>query len=190
MSVARSTAKTSGGMNMESVEPPKLNPSSTSTPSPGARILIVVLGGNDQVKRAHAAANLHQHKDESTIFLTGTPSECQEMFHTLLADHMIESDIIVDPRARNTRDNAHFTDLQIRKAPWEHVWVVTSDFQLPRAAFLFRRILNKKRGPLHFVGVNTRQSMKTRMRQAWIEGVKWVFDAYQLFVQNPNWSDE
>ena len=51
-----------------------------------------------------------------------------------------ESAIVIEDRARNTFENAVFTGRILRERGWRKLLVVTDEWHLPRALYIFRRL--------------------------------------------------
>lgn len=87
--------------------------------------------------RCATAARLWQSGQATRVLLSGTPIEARTMQAAMQALGVPTESLIVDEGARRTLDN-------VWRARWvfgvERVWIVTSDFHLPRALLLARRV--------------------------------------------------
>ncbi len=106
------------------------------------RGLIVVLGAGvvanqpsrileDRLKAARRLFSEYQH---SNIFLTGAPQEIPIMQQWLLQKNIPTEKIILD--AKGLRTAASCFNMQIYKKDYEHFWLVTQAYHLPRALLL------------------------------------------------------
>jgi uncharacterized SAM-binding protein YcdF (DUF218 family) len=68
------------------------------------------------------------------------PAEAEVMRRLALAQGVAEEAIIVEPRARNTFENALYCGRILRERAWQRVIVVTDGWHLGRALYAFRRL--------------------------------------------------
>merc|ERR1712150_88101 len=69
----------------------------------------------------------------------GGTTEAEVMARMLEASGVPGSHIILEPRARNTLQNA-WEVLPLLPSGCRQIWLVTSDFHMPRAAYLFEAV--------------------------------------------------
>ena len=98
-------------------------------------LAIVLLGSSDprvMRDRVEVAGRLHRTHPGSALWVTGTPGEVR-------AARRAAPDICVEPEATNTAQNAVYMMHALPRATRE-VWVVTSDFHMPRAQAIFNYV--------------------------------------------------
>lgn len=119
---------------------------------------VVVLGGavapqgslkdapawNDNVERLLEARRLMVEGRARRVLVTGGPlggdlrPEAQYLAAALNSLGVPESAIIVEPKAKNTRENAIFTQALLGTQPAENILLITSAFHMRRARGCFR----------------------------------------------------
>ena len=68
------------------------------------------------------------------------PAEARAMREMALSRGVAAEQIVVEDLARNTFENAVYTGRIIRERQWRRVVIVTDEFHLPRARYVFRRL--------------------------------------------------
>lgn len=115
---------------------------------------IIVLGspadgdGNPtprQLARVTEGVREYERGVAPRMILTGGPAgnrfvEAQVMARTAEADGIPESAIYVEPKAKDTIENACFAVRIMKAHGWRSAEVVTSEYHLPRAAMIFDRL--------------------------------------------------
>ena len=108
-----------------------------------------------------------------------------------------EDRILLEEESMDTIGNAYFTKVKILKPRnWKNIVVVTSDFHIPRAEYIFRKVLGKGY-KVRFVGAPTgfsRRKLKELMDEEnrvfnliknWIENIPDGHDeAFEKFIFN------
>lgn len=128
---------------------PPFAPSPASDLSPPAVALVLGCAGLASgrspmlASRCAAAARLWQEGHARRLLLSGTPAEAEAMVTVVERLAIPAACLLVDGGARRTLDN-------VGRARWvfglEEVWLVTSDFHLPRALLLARLVGLRARG--------------------------------------------
>jgi uncharacterized SAM-binding protein YcdF (DUF218 family) len=72
--------------------------------------------------------------------IAGLPAEARLMRELALAAGVPDDRIVVEEASRNTFENAVYAGAIVRQAGWRRIVVVTDQFHLPRALYIFRRI--------------------------------------------------
>ena len=108
-------------------------PAVISSPPPIAGI--IVLGGQD--RRVDEALRLAARFPAATLVITGAS---QKAIDHLRAGAGPAQNIIIEPFAKNTFENAFYTKKLVRRMPGERWLLVTSAIHMPRAMGSFERV--------------------------------------------------
>ena len=156
--------------------------------------VIIVLGGGINAdgslpavvkKRVGKAVELYKKGMAPRLIMSGkwsinskisypcTEAEAMEEYAVLCG--VERDDILVEKESQDTLGNAYWSKINFLKpAKWQDIVVVTSDFHIKRAKYLFGKVL----GPdyrLSFVGVKTNFSEKMQSRAKQDEAEKFAF---------------
>ena len=103
---------------------------------PGAPMTgIIVLGGHPD--RIEAALKLAKSFPNATLVITGAP---ESDYAAVLKGAAQGQPVVIEPRARNTFENAVYTKKAVSPRPGERWLLVTSATHMPRAIGCFRRV--------------------------------------------------
>jgi uncharacterized SAM-binding protein YcdF (DUF218 family) len=103
---------------------------------------------NDNVERILVAQRLLVEGKAKTAIVSGGPmnasyaewSEARQLALQLRSSGIAEDRILLEDRARNTRENALYSAAIVRAHGFQRVLVITSAFHVPRAAACFRKV--------------------------------------------------
>jgi len=160
-------------------------------PQPGDAI--VVLGApvrrNGQLtglvkERVEAGVSLWQQGLGKVVCFTGHRGEAEAMAEYARSVGLPEDAILVEPAARNTRENALFSAKLLSSAGCRSVYVVSQPFHLRRAAFLFKQAGLE---PLPWYEPDTLQFRKPEKAVTWLvrEYVAWCALAVREATTRP-----
>ncbi len=134
--------------------------------------VVVVLGGNEGERRAKTAAAVFRRERAAAVLVTGTARECREMRAVLCREGVPERRVALVPGAIDTFGNARDADRWIRRGPVSRVWVVSSEYHLPRVRLLFAPRLADLAIPVDYVAAPTALSRAERARMRRLEAMK------------------
>lgn len=102
-------------------------------------------GFNDNVERLHQSFEMLRAGIAKEVVITGDfggspPSEAEMLRDKLVLWGIAPERIVLEPRARNTRENALFTAPILRERGYGQVGLVTSRFHMRRSVACFRAV--------------------------------------------------
>lgn len=87
-------------------------------------------------------------------------TEASAMKEYMLKNGISDNDILLEEKSKDTIGNAYFTKIQYLKPNWwKNIVVVTSDFHLQRAKYVFEKVLGEDYH-IHFIGTKNTLSAK------------------------------
>lgn len=113
---------------------------------------IVVVSGGDTLARTKEAAELYQRGWAQLLIVSGAaqdesgPSNAEVMRSYAIKQGVAPNDLLIDPAAKNTVENAIGTSQLAESRGVRDVIVVTSPYHLPRTKLLFERRFDNVRG--------------------------------------------
>ncbi len=85
-------------------------------------------------------------------------TEARAMSEYLKKYNIPEENIFLEEESLDTLGNAYFTKIKILEPKnWKNIFVVTSDFHVPRASYIFKKVLGKEYN-IDFLGVQSNLS--------------------------------
>ena len=105
-------------------------------PCSSAAVAIVLLGCADmdvQMQRLQVALRLHGTNDNIALWITGTPDEVLQM------GNAAPGTVCLEMQSENTADNA-VQMKHVLPPSTSEVWVVTSEFHMPRTQLIFEHV--------------------------------------------------
>jgi uncharacterized SAM-binding protein YcdF (DUF218 family) len=133
------------GFRPEPVSPPGGRPPPDAVIVLGAAVVAPGVPGPALSRRVAWGVRVWRTERAGRLVLSGgaiggLPAEAALMRELALAAGVPDDRIVIEDLSRNTFENAVYAGAIIRLAGWRRVVVVTDQFHLPRALYIFRRI--------------------------------------------------
>lgn len=142
----------------------------------GRGAVVIVLGGNEGERRAETGAQIFRRERAATVLVTRTARECRELGAVLRREGVPEARIVLIPGAVDTVGNARDASRWLSRGPVGRVFVVSSDYHLPRVRYLFARRLSGFGVRVRYVGAPSELSGPERQRMRRLEALKLCFE--------------